>query len=308
MKLRDDYIAVMSSQNDWIDTIKDSENTSLWCKGIDASTLGIISVDEYDAMQVKERSAELSIDEAVLYDTCTGFEASRLCVTGGVTGAIRSCAIPSLLNTAKINGTALGKLSKKNLAAVLSMCLEVAKKNKTLVLIRDGKVNAFLTDVYDRMPQLELIEMFQKELINKFGSIKFISGFHSHALTGCDYELTTAQERIMKQYSLDDEYMPIVRFKTSDTGFCAATVLPVLRSKNGSNICLGKGIKIDHKRTGDVSAMQKFGEQLPQIYAKFIEFEEVFQRMTNVEINNPFNAALGMCKKCGLPTKYMNDA
>ena len=54
---------------------------------------------------------------------------------------IRSTAYKTLLDRAKIGGTALPKLSRKELAGVLNTCLAV-HSNDALLLIREEKVSA----------------------------------------------------------------------------------------------------------------------------------------------------------------------
>ena len=55
---------------------------------------------------------------------------------------LRDTAYKSLLDRAKINGTALPKLSRDRLAEVINSCLALHKKDNALLLIRDEKVSA----------------------------------------------------------------------------------------------------------------------------------------------------------------------
>ena len=54
---------------------------------------------------------------------------------------VRSTAYKSLLDRAKISGSALPKLSRQRLASVLNDCLELYS-SETLLLIRDEKISA----------------------------------------------------------------------------------------------------------------------------------------------------------------------
>ena len=55
---------------------------------------------------------------------------------------LRDTAYKSLLDRAKINGTALPKLSREKLSEVLNSCLALHNKSGALLLIRDEKVAA----------------------------------------------------------------------------------------------------------------------------------------------------------------------
>mgnify|MGYP003288528075 CR=1 FL=1 len=78
---------------------------------------------------------------------------------------VRTTAYKTLLDRAKIGGTSLPKLSRKDLASVLNACLAV-QTSDALLLIRDEKVSAAHSgDVkdYSVLPMDELLLVLEKK-------------------------------------------------------------------------------------------------------------------------------------------------
>ena len=79
---------------------------------------------------------------------------------------VRSTAYKSLLDRAKISGSALPKLSRQRLASVLNDCLELYS-SETLLLIRDEKISAAHSGDsmdYSVLPIDELLKVLTKKL------------------------------------------------------------------------------------------------------------------------------------------------
>lgn len=309
-RMRDEYEAVFTNASDLSDAIEASENTSRWVTNVNPSKQ--IQLKEIGgplfAQQVSETTG---ISYEALYDSAE--DGTDLYVTGLETQAVRSCAIPSLLNTAKITGSALGRLGPYDFALVINTCLKVAK-GKTLMLIRDGKVNAFLSEQYKIMPQLELLDI-TKIALESFGKVKFEEGYHSHSFTSATWTLPDAKSELCGTYeemlrdssSIYDpsEFVPAVRFSTSDTGAAAASLYPMFRTPNGSYIHINNGYKVDHK---GAEPMQTFTDNADNLYAAFADVNEKLREMAETWINHPVNAAIGICKKVGISKKYASPA
>lgn len=92
---------------------------------------------------------------------------------------LRDTSYPSLLDRAKINGTALPKLSREKLSGVLNTCLPL-HKSEALMLIRDEKVSAAHsgdTRDYSVLEIDQLLDSLQAMLFAQFDdSIARLSG------------------------------------------------------------------------------------------------------------------------------------
>ena len=115
---------------------------------------------------------------------------------GGDLYPLRTTAYKTLLDRAKISGTALPKLKKAELAAVLNACLAVHSSD-ALLLVRDEKVSATHSgDVrdYSVLPIDELLHTLEKE--------KLVLSYTQTAPNGRDrkyYRLTPSGGEYLKQ-------------------------------------------------------------------------------------------------------------
>ena len=139
-----------------------------WIPDVTSKVLRIEAMD--GPLEGLTNAGRYNIRDEVIRDTG---ERTMLVVRNGLQfDCVRNTAMPSLFSTAKISGSALGRLSPYNLSQVLNLCLEVAKGN-TLLLRRGEKVSAFLSDSkggYVVMNQNELYDIFMNGL-EKFGTL-----------------------------------------------------------------------------------------------------------------------------------------
>lgn len=104
---------------------------------------------------------------------------------------VRSTAYKSLLDRAKISGSALPKLSRQRLASVLNDCLELYS-SETLLLIRDEKISAAHSGDsmdYSVLPIDELLKVLTKKLDDRFPGSMFQGGYT------LDFQVTPHQLR-----------------------------------------------------------------------------------------------------------------
>lgn len=109
---------------------------------------------------------------------------------------VRVTAYKSLLDRAKIGGTALPKLSREVLAEVLNECLKLYSAD-ALLLIRDEKISAVHSgdDVdYSVLPIDELLKVLQAKLDARFSGNEFESGYCDQAM-GFHFQLVDAYVR-----------------------------------------------------------------------------------------------------------------
>ena len=104
---------------------------------------------------------------------------------------IRMTAYKSLLDRAKIGGTALPKLSREVLAEVLNECLKLYSAD-ALLLIRDEKISAVHSGDevdYSVLPIDELLKVLQAKLDARFSGNEFESGYCDHSLVSASWRM-----------------------------------------------------------------------------------------------------------------------
>ena len=103
----------------------------------------------------------------------------------------------SLLDRAKIGGTALPKLSRSVLAEVLNACLKLYSSS-ALLLIRDEKVSAVhsgdSTD-YSVLPINELLGTLKAKLDARFPGNEYECGYCDHSLVSASWKMPDLERR-----------------------------------------------------------------------------------------------------------------
>lgn len=115
---------------------------------------------------------------------------------------VRMTAYKSLLDRAKIGGTALPKLSRKVLAEVLNECLHLFS-SEALLLIRDEKVSAVHSgdsSDYSVLPINELLAVLTKKLDERFPGNEFESGYSDHSVSSAAWILPNQREELIGTY------------------------------------------------------------------------------------------------------------
>ena len=307
----DAYECVHTNYDDFKDEIISMDRASLWTPAVKSSGLRTENIDL--PMYINELVAkDPSLNYDAVYDTSTTGTKLLLKFNDKVR-PVRDTAFKTLLETAKIQGSALGKVDTVSLSTIINLCLKVASGH-SLILERDGKVNAVLSDAqYQIMPIPELLSITETAL-TKFGNVRFINAFTRHDIVSGVWELPDAQSELVEQYrkainrlSLSPVYgsnfMPCVRFSSSDTGSCAATLMPLYRLSGGGYVRINDGIKVEHKKRTGKTGTELFETAADELYACFTDFEKSIGEMANTVIENPLNVIVGLCKKTGIPKK-----
>ena len=143
---------------------------------------------------------------------------------------VRMTAYKSLLDRAKIGGTALPKLSREVLAEVLNECLKLYSAD-ALLPIRDEKISAVHSGDevdYSVLPIDELLKVLQAKLDARFSGNEFESGYCDHSLVSASWRMPDQKEDLLGTYAkvlatqgkatMASKLMPGICFMTSDTG------------------------------------------------------------------------------------------
>ena len=229
---------------------------------------------------------------------------------------LRMTAYKSLLDRAKIGGTALPKLSRQALADVLNECLKLYSSS-ALLLIRDEKVSAVHSGDpadYSVLPINELLEALKAKLDARFPGNEYEGGYCDHSLVSASWKMPDQKEDLLGAYTkllasqgktaMADKLMPGIRFMTSDTGIASAKVSALL--VGGQHPIHIEGcIAVDHRHQKKVS---DFDVALDQLFAQFGDSIAKLQKLLEIHLDYPVNAMTRICKKLSLPKKAAVEA
>ena len=229
---------------------------------------------------------------------------------------IRCTAYKSLLDRAKINGTALPKLTRKELAGVLNACLSLFS-SEALLLIRDEKIAAVHSGnktQYSILPIDQLLHTIEKKLDDRFPGNVFQEGYTDHYLSTATWTLPEQKEELLGTYSrmlatsgfssMSTKLVPGIRFMTSDTGVASAKVSAMLTGGQHS-IHIGGCISVDHRYQ---MSIKDFETELDQLFAQFCDSVAKLQNLMTIDLEYPVNAMTRICKKLALPKKEATEA
>ena len=235
---------------------------------------------------------------------------------GGDLYPLRTTAYKTLLDRAKISGTALPKLKKAELAAVLNACLAVHSSD-ALLLVRDEKVSATHSgDVrdYSVLPIDELLHTLEQKMDARFPGYHFVNGYCDHAYTSGCWTFPSQREDMLGTYAkalqtkgmgtMATKLVPGIRFLTSDTGVASAKVSAMLMGTQHP-IHIGSCISVDHRLKRKV---EDFDKELDQLFAQFCDSVSKLQTLLEIELQYPVNAMTRICKKFSLPKKEALEA
>ena len=235
---------------------------------------------------------------------------------GGDLYPLRTTAYKTLLDRAKISGTALPKLKKAELAAVLNACLAVHSSD-ALLLVRDEKVSATHSgDVrdYSVLPIDELLHTLEQKMDARFPGYHFVNGYCDHAYTSGCWTFPSQREDMLGTYAkalqtkgmgtMATKLVPGIRFLTSDTGVASAKVSAMLMGSQHP-IHIGSCISVDHRLQRKV---EDFDKELDQLFAQFCDSVSKLQTLLEIELQYPVNAMTRICNKFSLPKKEALEA
>lgn len=238
-------------------------------------------------------------------------------VNGGLR-PVRETAYKGLLDRAKISGSALAKLDRKDLADVLNVCLQLHQKQQALVLVRGEKVSAVHSGDekdYSILPIDELLETLQDNLDERFEGNEFESGYSSYSLTSAFWKLPKQKKELLGKYAkhlkaigkacLAHKLVPGVQFTTSDTGIASAKVSALLLGMSNEPIHIGSCIAVDHRHKKTV---ENFSEALDLLFAQFGDNIKKLEKLLDVTLLYPVNAMTRVCKELVMPKKEAVEA
>ncbi len=234
---KDSYFTTFGSYGQMLDYHRDQSANSRWqrCK---VNDLEVSPLDKDSSLVGKLGLFAPGTSQEAVDDTVNNLGLAMM--VDHQYYPIRGTAYKSLLDRAKIGGTALAKLSRTALADVLNACLRLYHA-EALLLLRDEKVAAVHSGDeadYSVLPVDELLAALQKKLDERFSGSEFEGGYCDHSLVSASWSMPGQKEELLEDYTktleekgqkhMAAKLMPGIRFVTSDTGVASAKVSALL--------------------------------------------------------------------------------
>ncbi|MBO5069141.1 MAG: hypothetical protein J6C37_02095 [Roseburia sp.] len=310
---KDSYYTTFDSYEQMFDYHRDQSANSRWQRSR-ISDLEVAPLDKGSSLVGKLGLFAPGISQEALEDTADNLGLAMM--VDHQYYPIRGTAYKSLLDRAKIGGTALPKLSRTDLASVLNACLRLYDA-EALLLLRDEKVAAVHSGDemdYSVLPVDGLLEALQKKLDERFPGSVFGTGYCDHSLVSASWSMPGQKEELLEDYkkTLEEQgqkamaakMMPGIRFITSDTGVASAKVSALLVGGQHP-IHIGSCISVDHRHKKEVA---DFADKLDQLFAQFGDSVAKLQKLMEISLDYPVNAMTRVCKKLSMPKKAAVEA
>lgn len=305
----DEFYKGFFREGDFLAFIEEREENSDWEK-VKSSELRFYPIaDGHRASSMLEEKLREKGKECVFKDT---MEHTRLILkVRDELYPIRSCAIKTILERARVSGNALNKVQKTELAQILNYCMKVAGGDALLRFCED-KISAVHGGDASDYAVLKTPELFRRTveyLQDNFSGYTFAGASYDHSIVTAVWSLDN-EEALLKEYkeSLQTHGLPCdeiqlgLRLTTSDTGQSGANLYPMIFfGSELRNIPLGSPLKLHHKNKADLA---RFDEQLNLLYAQYSKALGNMRSMMDVYVLHPINAMLGVMKRIGIPKKY----
>ena len=305
----DEFYKGFFREGDFLAFIEEREENSDWEK-VKSSELRFYPIaDGHRASSMLEEKLREKGKECVFKDT---MEHTRLILkVRDELYPIRSCAIKTILERARVSGNALNKVQKTELAQILNYCMKVAGGDALLRFCED-KISAVHGGDASDYAVLKTPELFRRTveyLQDNFSGYTFAGASYDHSIVTAVWSLDN-EEALLKEYkeSLQTHGLPCDEIQlglgltTSDTGQSGANLYPMIFfGSELRNIPLGSPLKLHHKNKADLA---RFDEQLNLLYAQYSKALGNMQSMMDVYVLHPINAMLGVMKRIGIPKKY----
>lgn len=305
---QDDYQAAFTGEENFLDFLREREHEAQWWRE-QASTLKFVPLEEGSVITGLLKSIfSMNGKEDILEDTMA--HTGLMLKLDEDFYPVRSCAVKTIMNRARISGNGLTKVSKAELVEILNMCMATASGD-ALLRFADGKVSAIHGGDQSDYAVLEMPSLFQRtaDFLRSHFKRPYFSGAHyEHALAtavwvleGSD-KMTEAYKRTLVAHGQQpDEMSAALRLVSSDVGVSGANLYPMLVcGKECRIIPLGSPIKLEHENGAD---LDKFDQKLVAVFGQYEVALEGLARLLDIQIDNPINAMLGVMKRIGITKK-----
>ena len=311
----DKYQCSFTNSDQFLDFLRERKENSLWMTAPSNSLQFRPLVKDTELGNLYMQLYQSNGRAEILADTMEN--TSLLLNVNGQDYPVRSCALKTILERARISGNALGKVSKSVLTQILNYCLDVATGD-SLIKVADEKVSAVHGGDPSDYAVLEMEEMFRSVkdfLDSEFPGNTFLTANYDHSIVSAIWSLDGQASDLLDTYYREltahglygkVKVIPGLRCTTSDVGISGANLYPILINQRGGKIIpLGTPIKTEHSNGVDLDT---FGDQLNLIYARFRETLDRQIKLMDIEISYPKNTMLGVLKHIRAPKKASYEA
>lgn len=308
----DAFTSVFKEEKAFLDFLRERDDRGDWTKR-HTRDLRVLPLERENAPEAEPLPGYTQDDlREILADTMANTQ--LLLKSKDLVVPIRNCALKTLLERAKISGPALNRLEKPVLARILNHCLRIAS-GEALLRISDGKLSAVHGGDSSDYAVLEMPELFNRTiryLNDHFSGCSFAGGFYDHSTATAVWEL--ADETLVQSYqnALEQHDVPYgtlkpaIRLSTSDVGVSGANLYPTLYTGGReATIVLGSPLKLEHR--GEKN-MKDFERLLDMLYSQYQFAIGNLTQLLDIEIGNPINCMLGICKRIGISKKLAYEA
>lgn len=332
-KMKDDWEEFFfgndNGEKELFESVTDMEANSQWIPGISSRDIRLEAIDGRP-MFIQDEMRKYHLDDEDLVDETANLGTDLLIYTGVPTSSaafrthelVRNTAMDGIYAVAKLNGAALGRMTRSKYCECMNAAFEVAR-GTSLGLMRYGKLSGLQSGAdggYMIMPISKLMDISAESLSGRFGDIELRTGYNTHGLTYAVWLLPDAQNRLIEMYQdaiirsgLDSQYpinfMPAALFQSSDTKSSCAILDPCFILPSGASLRFAEGVRIKHlRRSGRSEGIDLFAAEASNIFAKFEASVDAIAELSGIKIYNAENCLVGLCNKYGISKKYGDAA
>ena len=175
-------------------------------------------------------------------------------------------------------------------AEMLNECLRLYK-DRTNVLVRDGKITAMMSgdeNDYKVLPAADLLKALTDKLEQEFPGYIMIDGKLSHEIVVATFDLGSDGlcnqiKGVLRGYGVEaNDVKARLRFSTSDVGLSEARLAPVVEV---DGVTLGMGNTYEIKHSGQAS-VEKFGELADKVLINYRDNIADIERLASIHVRN----------------------
>lgn len=281
---KDDVYLCYQDVNGFMTRLLEAEVNTEW-SSIPVAELVVNSIDALPPMPLTEE------DNNTIH--CgTGLFAGR--IGRRSYAGVRSCALRSLYDRLGLGGAIMNRLDKNAMKELINFAIEHPTEDTLQVPIVEGKVNAFLSSKYQKLPALNVFEEVISFLQEHFDQEEF--GFNGRWTY---YESTGEFELPLEQEVNGETYTTYLVCQTSDAGYSSVNFRAHLR-QGRKNLPIMSDISMAHKGNLDEAKLQQSLKMLDGAIDKGVK---KLNHLLLVPINNPKACMKRVAKHVGLPKK-----
>ena len=305
----DDYVESFYNEDDFKNGLAELKSNREWFD-VKAEEVEGFTALEFSPLFAYPLAEENGFDASMVEDTMrnSGF----MVQIGGKKYLLRDTAVYDFLSRAGFVCTVAGKLSHERLSDLLTEFIHTMKKDIKINYCY-GKLTAALSQQYVHVDEEALLKILRDEL-KSLGKTRFRYGSITCSQVEFSYDLDNKlitneyADRLEGKFSSisAEDITPEIELKTGSSGDSAIKVNTFFR-KGTLRVRIGQCVSIIHKG----EPLEKFKKEARMLYPKFLKDIETFEKLLDIDILYPREAADNMFAEVGLKkksyTKYVNN-